>query len=305
MLTRKSRRIAHRTLTESDRWWDIQVALKDDCVEAFQTKIEFHEFDVNKTWVGWRFNYKQQNQIVALDWVGDRGIAIARKFRVIAPITRTPLSLAVHHGAVNCVAYLKEMGVRSYDCLPGSGYDIDPDWLRVPWDVILVDHGEMHPDWLGYPWEPILIEQQEGTNLDEYKKMLDDNKMQAYMIEKLYRTRNYNTLQLANLKHGRDSLITRLVRGETRKIDKSYKLGFTALRYYADNQRASLLLAKNDDRLWLILMKLATVNMPVELREKIVDFAFFGKDAPERKANKAVEEDEDDMSEEDEDEMLG
>ena len=23
-------------------------------------------------------------------------------------------------------AYLKEMGARSYDCLPGSGYDIDP-----------------------------------------------------------------------------------------------------------------------------------------------------------------------------------
>ena len=94
-LLRKSRRIAHRTLTESDRWWDIQVALKDDCVEAFQTKIEFYEFDVNKTWVGWRFNYKQQNQIVALDWVGDRGIAIARKFRIKAPITRTVATLSL------------------------------------------------------------------------------------------------------------------------------------------------------------------------------------------------------------------
>ena len=81
-------------------------------------------------------------------------------------------------------------------------------------------------------------------------------------------------------------------------------MGFAALRYYADNQRASLLLAKNDDRLWLILMKLATVNMPVELREKIVDFAFFGKDAPERKAKKAVEDtrEEEDTSEEEEEE---
>ena len=111
-------------------------------------------------------------------------------------------------------------------------------------------------------------------------------------------TAEYNTLQLASLKYGRDSLITRLVRGERKEIAKSYKLGFAALRYYADSQRASLLLAKNDDRLWLILMKLATVNMPVELREKIVDFAFFGKDAPERKANKVVE----DMSEQEEDE---
>ena len=45
----------------------------------------------------------------------------------------------------------------------------------------------------------------------------------------------------------------------------------------------------------------------MEIREKIVDFAFFGKDAPERKANKAVEdkseeEDEDESEEEDEDE---
>ena len=69
-----------------------------------------------------------------------------------------------------------------------------------------------------------------------------------------------------------------------------HELGFAALRYYADSQRASLLLAKNDGRLWLILKGLAIVNMPVELREKIVDFTFFGKDAPERKANKVVEE---------------
>ena len=79
------------------------------------------------------------------------------------------------------------------------------------------------------------------------------------------------------------------------------------MRYYADNQRASLLLAKNDGRLWLLLKGLAIVEMPMEIREKIVDFAFFGKDAPERKANKAVEdkseeEDEDESEEEDEDE---
>ena len=89
------------------------------------------------------------------------------------------------------------------------------------------------------------------------------------------------------------------------EIAKSYKLGFAALRYYADNQRASLLLAKNDGRLWLLLKGLAIVEMPMEIREKIVDFAFFGKDAPER--NKAVEdkseeEDEDESEEEDEDE---
>ena len=76
------------------------------------------------------------------------------------------------------------------------------------------------------------------------------------------------------------------MRGERKEIAKSYKLGFAALRYYADSQRASLLLAKNDGRLLLILTGLANVKMPPELREKIVDFAFFGKNAPERKANK-------------------
>ena len=96
-----------------------------------------------------------------------------------------------------------------------------------------------------------------------------------------------NTLQFCTNKYGRDSFVTRLVRGERKKIDKSYELGFAALRYYADSQRSSLLLAKQDGRLWLILKVLATIRVP-GLRKKIVDFAFFGKDAPERKANKAV-----------------
>ena len=43
----------------------------------------------------------------------------------------------------------------------------------------------------------------------------------------------------------------------------------------------------------------------MEIREKIVDFAFFGKDAPERKANKAVEHksEEEEEDEEEEGEM--
>ena len=86
------------------------------------------------------------------------------------------------------------------------------------------------------------------------------------------------------------------------EIAKSYKLGFAALRYYADSQRASLLLAKNDGRLWLLLKGLAIVEMPMEIREKIVDFAFFGKDAPERKANKAVEHKSEEEEEDEEEE---
>ena len=97
-----------------------------------------------------------------------------------------------------------------------------------------------------------------------------------------------------------DPDITRLVRGERKEIAKSYKLGFAALRYYADSQRASLLLAKNDGRLWLILFKLAIVNIPPELREKIVDFAFFGKDGSERKINKEEIESESESEEEEE-----
>ena len=80
--------------------------------------------------------------------------------------------------------------------------------------------------------------------------------------------------------YGRDSLITRLVRGERKEIAKSYKLGFAALRYYSDSQRASLILAKNDGRLWLLLKGLAIVEMPMEIREKIVDFAFLWQHCP-------------------------
>ena len=141
----------------------------------------------------------------------------------------------MHHGAVNCVAYLKEMGARSYDRLTGTG---------------------------GKTW--------------------------SFALKDGVKCGGHNTLQFSTLKYGRDSLITRLVRGERKEIANSYKLGFAALRYYADSQRSSLLLAKQDGRLWLILKGLATIPVQ-ELREKIVDFAFFGKDAPERKANKAVE----------------
>ena len=82
------------------------------------------------------------------------------------------------------------------------------------------------------------------------------------------------------------------------EIAKSYKLGFAALRYYSDSQRASLLLAKSDGRLWLLLKGLGIVNMPPELREKIVDFAFFGKDAPERRTKKESESESESESEE-------
>ena len=244
MLSRKSQRIARRTLKEADRWWDLQLALKNDCVEELQSKMEFHEFHTNVTWVRCWFDedYKQ-SECARIDWDFDKGMRKARRITPTAriPINRTPLSLAVHHGAVSCVAYLKEMGARSRDRLPGSGYDI-------------------------VPLAPYLVE----------------IRTELVMVH----TAEYNALQLANLKYGRDALITRLVRDEGKEIAKSYKLGFAALRYYADSQRASLLLAKNDGRLLLILLKLATVNIPSQLREKIVDFAFFGKDAPERQANK-------------------
>ena len=89
-------------------------------------------------------------------------------------------------------------------------------------------------------------------------------------------TAEYNTLQLATIKRGRDSLITRLVRGERKEIAKSYKLGFAALRYYADSQRASLLLAKNDGRLWLILKSASATD------ERPTD-----ESAPKKKKKKA------------------
>ena len=50
MLPRKSQRIARRTLRESDRWLDLEAALKDDCIETLQIKMEFHEIDVHMTY---------------------------------------------------------------------------------------------------------------------------------------------------------------------------------------------------------------------------------------------------------------
>ena len=62
----------------------------------------------------------------------------------------------------------------------------------------------------------------------------------------------------------------------------AYLIGANAVGKYADSQRVSLLLAKKDGRLWLILKGLTMFGMPVELRNKIVDFAFFGRDAPDQ-----------------------
>ena len=70
----------------------------------------------------------------------------------------------------------------------------------------------------------------------------------------MYHEAEFNALQLATFKYGRDALITRMVRGEARKITKSYELGFAALWHYADSQRA-----KKDRRLSLLLAKKVAV----------------------------------------------
>lgn len=92
MLSRKSRRIAHR-LTEEDWWVDFHEAFKDDSVEALQTKIDLYEIDINRTW----------------------------DLRSLQHTMRIIDDSAVQHGALNCVAYLKMMGARSRDRLIGSG----------------------------------------------------------------------------------------------------------------------------------------------------------------------------------------
>jgi len=253
MLSRKSRRIAHR-LTEEDWWVDFHEAFKEDSVEALQTKIDLYEIDINRTWD--LRSLQHTMRIIADKRPWDHRDARSEK---------TLLSSAVQHGALNCVAYLKMMGARSRDRLIGSGYDVvrlDPYMLGSVYREVAI----------GVKEESDAIKQRICAIIKEF--------------EEIMRTAEYNTLQLASITYGRDALITRLVRGGTRKIDKSYKLGFVALRYYADSHRASLLLAKNDGRLLLILKGLAIVNMPPELRQKIVDFAFFGKYDIERKANK-------------------
>ena len=328
MLARKSQRIARRTLTEEDRWRDLEVALKDDCVEALRTKMEFHEIDVHMTY---EFDMDRY-------WTSSSSSLMTAN--------RSALSLAVIHGAVKCVAYLKEMGARSLDRL-GSHYDLFDlhgdclgyDALEEELVELQVEEAkerwanfastkfglaksavnEIYHDCYGlFEWDApgegtgygsgwvTVVSAYDGTiingeDISGWHERLDSHDY-CVATHYMYLKAEFNTLQIATFKYGRDALITRLVRDERKEIAKSYKLGFAALRYYADSQRASLLLAKNDGRLWLILTGLAKVNIPPELREKIVDFAFFGKNAPERKANKEESESESEEEEESESE---
>ena len=313
MLARKSQRIARRTLTEEDRWRDLEVALVDDCIEILQIKMEFHEIDVHMTY-GFEIKWSA--------WKGEEYV------EPLVTINRSALSFAVNYGAVNCVAYLMEMGARSRDPLPGCGYsefmgfpalhqeltEVREEEAKERWVNFASTKfglaksvaeetfseccfltGHIHPGTYVYPsytnGRDATVTTQPDSGYGPWSERLDCH---DYCIATwdMYEKAEYNTLQYATHMYGRDALITRLVRGERKEIAKSYKLGFAALRYYADSQRASLLLAKNDGRLWLILTGLANVKMPPELREKIVDFAFFGKNAPERKANKEKSESE-------------
>ena len=87
---------AGRTINESDRWWDLSVAIQNDCVEALQTKMEFHEIDVNTS--RWCKECEYDYNGPCSLWTEDVEI--------------TPLSLAVHYGAVKCAAYLIKEGAR-------------------------------------------------------------------------------------------------------------------------------------------------------------------------------------------------
>ena len=159
--------------------------------------MEFHEFDVNVTWV--RYWFKQDYLLTECtyprDYQGDKGIQQARSFHSDEiPINRTLLSLEVNHGAVNCVAYLKEMGACSRGRLPGSGYDTD----------------SLPNGYTGYKlYTEITADLEDKSEAYKYFGA-------SYRIQQKFHTAEYNTLQLASLKYGRDSLITRLVRGETR-----------------------------------------------------------------------------------------
>ena len=99
----------------------------------------------------------------------------------------------------------------------------------------------------------------------------------------MFQESTFNSNQRAIILNGRDSLISRVVRGESTAITRGYKEGFEAFCYYAElrrvkqNRHCSLLLAKKDGRLWHILKGLVDFHIPVELREDIVGFAFFGK----------------------------
>lgn len=98
----------------------------------------------------------------------------------------------------------------------------------------------------------------------------------------MFRGSRFNSNQRAIILHGRDSLIARVVRGESTEIAAGYKKGFEAFCHYAElrrvkqNRHCSLSLAKKDNRLWYLLMGLYAFGIPEELREAIVGLAFFG-----------------------------
>lgn len=166
---------------------------------------------------------------------------------VKATYTVTLLSVAVDMKALQSVTYLIKIGADSHQ-------EVDNDWGR-DWDII------------------------EAFRKDECRIWTAEDS--AYTA-RILQERPFNSNQRAILLHGRDSLIARVVRGESTAIAAGYNKGFEAFCYYAEMGRVeqkrpcSLLLAKKNGILWHILKKLADFQIPADLREKMMDLAFFG-----------------------------
>ena len=238
------------------------------------------------------------------------------------PVRLTLLSAAVEIGALESVTYLMEIGADPYQKVDNWGTDWvhgmalwedewdGNDWLETPeyefakemWtefvskkynmsrkvcrDLIDVEGQnwiELHPAQDGEPYVHVVSRSLGiGDNYDIGRIRIWTAEDSAHTATILQES-TFNSNQRAIILYGRDSLIARVVRGESSAIAEEYKKGFEAFCFYAErkrvkqNRHCSFLLAKKDGRLLYILKGLANFNIPVELREHIVGLLFFGK----------------------------
>ena len=265
-------------------WDDVLVtALREDCVATLETKMQEVGFDVNWTYEG-------------VDMGGN-------------DVAWTPLSLAVELGAVKCVIYLKNRGAHSYQPV----YNYFPETEEWPGykalkkaldedESLAFEYGVAKDMWAKFASEKYgmpqatcqaLIHQADEQGVDLVQLIFPMGTSQWIIVTSpdeghigrlgvwseedtdytlhLFQTVEFSPMQRAVLVHGRDSEIARLVRGDSPvRITKTYKVGFDAWRHHSKGQRA-----KRDGTLFFLLKGLAMVNIPVEIRECIVDLAFF------------------------------
>lgn len=266
----------------------------DDCITALKNKMQ--DMDVNVNDMFYHLGDGRQ------------------------PVRLTLLSAAVEIGALESVTYLKAIRADSKQKVDnwGTGWVhgmalrqdewVDNDWLGTPeyefakemWTEFVSNKYNMSREVCrdlieveGHNWIELHRAQDDEPYVRVHSRSLgigdgyDIGRIRIWTEEDSEHTidmlqgSTFNSNQRAIILYGRDSLIARVVRGESTAIAAGYNKGFEAFCYYAElrrvkqNRHCSLLLAKKDRRLWYLLKGLADFEIPSELREAIVGLAFF------------------------------